>query len=542
MGCPLEYFFLLCDARVQIDLEELPEQSQSGQNEVEESDNSSLMRHEIISKFQHDSVKTISIDKFRVAMPMNNPNAVFGDLVLKCQLRKSFDELRSIMKKENIDGPFKKSCFAHFLKLSGARPLCFLMIIVYGLLKHRILYAEDDGGPKEGGNKMDKVLINYNGIPFCFRLKEFAIVTGLRCDRPEEPAIKKTLHKGSNKRKVKKDRLLGIVVPSYKVKDLIEDLKNKDIPKHYREKLCLVWFVHFIILARDVKKVIEQLKPKTTTLYGFSWAFMAWVVHPWIVPTVDELGMIFFLTLHLVDTKEDPTVKLIKKKLYKAASIRREVRQGQSNVEALHDQTQTTTDLGASFGGVAGGVVCDGGSHPAAVSTAFLDYEHVGAQRKINMFENTPCIGPSSHPYTGPSHLFPPLCSHCKCKVCKDREDKLLDKLEAIVEAAEELKSRRDVIPSNEVKEPCTPTVEVRRKRRKIRQILSVLKSAKIATLFAPIVVKVQGAPKKVYIFVALGKEKKKELEEFINMKVQKEYTMHSFAAKDFSNMTNMCV
>ncbi len=39
-----------------------------------------------------------------------------------------------------------------------------------------------------------------------------------------------------------------------------------------------------------------------------------------------------------------------------------------------------------------------------------------------------------------------------------------------------------------------------------------------------------------------LGKEKKKELEEFIKIKVQKEYTMHSFAAKDFSNMTNMCV
>ena len=145
-------------ARVQIDSEELPEQSQSGQNEAEESDNSSSpMGHEIISKFQHDSVKTISIDKFRVAMPMNNPNAVFGDLVLKCQLGKPFDELRSIMKKENIDGLFKKSYFAHFLELSGPRPLRFPMIMVYGLLKRRIMYAGDDGGPKEGGNKMDEI-------------------------------------------------------------------------------------------------------------------------------------------------------------------------------------------------------------------------------------------------------------------------------------------------------------------------------------------------------------------------------------------------
>ena len=53
--------------RVQIDSEELPEQSQSGKNEAEESDNSSSpVGREIISKFQYDSVKTISIDKFEL--------------------------------------------------------------------------------------------------------------------------------------------------------------------------------------------------------------------------------------------------------------------------------------------------------------------------------------------------------------------------------------------------------------------------------------------------------------------------------------------
>ncbi|KAM3345217.1 hypothetical protein P3S68_024926 [Capsicum galapagoense] len=127
--------------------------------------------------------------------------------------------------------------------------------------------------------------------------------------------------------------------------------------------------------------------------------------------------------------------------------------------------------------------------------------------KKINMFENTPCIGPLSHPYTGPSHPYSgpshpssPSCSYWKYKVYKDREDKLLEKIETIIEAAEKLKSRRGIIPSNE------------------------------------------GPSKKVDIFAELGKEKKKDLEEFIKMKVQKEYTMHSFAAKDFSNMTNMCM
>ncbi len=75
------------------------------------------------------------------------------------------------MKKENIDGLFKKSCFAHFLELSGPRPLHFLMIMVYGLLKCRINYAGDDGGLKEGRNRMDEVWINYCGMSICFGLK-----------------------------------------------------------------------------------------------------------------------------------------------------------------------------------------------------------------------------------------------------------------------------------------------------------------------------------------------------------------------------------
>ncbi|KAM3381605.1 hypothetical protein P3S68_007178 [Capsicum galapagoense] len=179
------------------------------------------------------------------------------------------------MKKENIDGRFKKSCFAHFLELSGPHPLNFPMIMVYGLFKHRIMYAGDDGDSKEGENKMNEVWINYCGMPVCFGLKEFAIVTGLRCNRLEEPVIKKTPHKGSNKRKVKRDGLLGIVGPSYKVKDLIAVLKNKDISKHYREKLCLDWFVYSILLARDVKKVIER------DLLALADAFGKFNDYPW---------------------------------------------------------------------------------------------------------------------------------------------------------------------------------------------------------------------------------------------------------------------
>ncbi|KAF3667371.1 hypothetical protein FXO37_10054 [Capsicum annuum] len=38
----------------------------------------------------------------------------------------------------------------------------------------------------------------------------------------------------------------------------LADLKDKDIPKHCREKLCLVWFVHSILLAKDIRKVLKD--------------------------------------------------------------------------------------------------------------------------------------------------------------------------------------------------------------------------------------------------------------------------------------------
>ncbi|KAM3220737.1 hypothetical protein P3L10_020005 [Capsicum annuum] len=132
-------------------------------------------------------------------MPIDSPNKVIGDLVFKCQLGKCFNELRRIMKNENINKLFNRSCFVYFLELPKDRTLHFPMS---ALLKLRI--------------KVQKM-------------------------------------------QVKKDGLLGFVVrSSYKAASLMEDLEDKDIPKHRMEKLCLVWFVHSVLFARDIRKVIED--------------------------------------------------------------------------------------------------------------------------------------------------------------------------------------------------------------------------------------------------------------------------------------------
>ncbi|KAH0781298.1 hypothetical protein KY290_000896 [Solanum tuberosum] len=65
------------------------------------------------------------------------------------------------------------------------------MSMVYDIFKRKIKYKGDDDDALEDKNKkMDEIWINYCGMPVCFGMKEFAIVTGLRCHPPSEPLPK----------------------------------------------------------------------------------------------------------------------------------------------------------------------------------------------------------------------------------------------------------------------------------------------------------------------------------------------------------------
>ncbi|KAF3647118.1 hypothetical protein FXO38_14839 [Capsicum annuum] len=130
---------------------------------------------------------------------------------------------------------------------------------------------------------MDEIWINYCRMLVGFGMKEFVVVTDLRCDHLKEPLIKETPSKISkvsrtakplpsnkgkalskrpptktNKCKEKIDGLLDIVECDYRATMFLKNLKDKTIPKKYKEQLCLVWFVYSIILTRDVNKVIKD--------------------------------------------------------------------------------------------------------------------------------------------------------------------------------------------------------------------------------------------------------------------------------------------
>ncbi|KAH0712709.1 hypothetical protein KY289_008668 [Solanum tuberosum] len=525
-----------------------------------------------------DVVKIFNIDKFQVEMPIDDPTNLTGDFVVKSAMGAKFDAFRTILMNEKLEAFFKSSCFGYFLDLPEANNARFQMSMVYDLLKRRIKYkGADDDALENKNKKMDEIWINYCGMPVCFGMKEFAIVTGLRCHPPSKPLPKvarlrkprekkifksvkvgkkgkKPVNTKTNKGKEKLDNeneLLAIIGPSYKAKDLIEDLQSKKVLKKHKERLCLVWFVHAILWAKDINNVIDlslfvlaqdldafnnypwgndsyfltveylmsKLSPKTNNLYGFPWAFMAWafeaipylrkqfndyskeisqprilrwlsaknnpkinsvdlfdpphdiIVHPWLVPTEQELQMPFFLTLEIIDTKSDPIVDLIKKELTGATTIRREAPIVSGDADDVALDVDVDVNIGIDIGDAGGK---SGGEHVDDVGDIYGGFT----------------------PFSGHTTSFAPSsssCSACKCEECKNKEAQLIStgedvkkSLDALTSAVKELISKRGVIPSRKISEPFTP-LKIKRRRKSISKILSNMKKRQqIATTPLP--------------------------------------------------------
>ncbi|KAH0661670.1 hypothetical protein KY284_026601 [Solanum tuberosum] len=155
-------------------------------------------------------------------------------------------------------------------------------------------------------------------MPLFFARREFAIVSGLKCHPPSEPVLEFIVKKEPWRRKkggkeetrqsTEEQDLMSLVGTSFKNSDLIFLLNVEDIPRKHKESLCVLWFVHNLLLAKDlnnnislkwvnlsqdieafnnytwghesfeltVKYLLKPLGPKTNNLFGFPCAFMAW--------------------------------------------------------------------------------------------------------------------------------------------------------------------------------------------------------------------------------------------------------------------------
>ncbi|KAF3649963.1 hypothetical protein FXO37_18709 [Capsicum annuum] len=192
---------------------------------------------------------------------------------------------------------------------------------------------------------------------------------------------------------------------------LLEDIKDKSIPKKYNEKLCLVMFAHSIILARDVYKVIED------DLLEFADDFEKFKNYPWgydcyklghlnpFLPSKSRSRITWMR--FLIQGSLGGWLQRATQELRRLISLTlRMMQQVQPHVEALHDQP-TTTDLGATSGGVDGGNFDVAGNHADAAAAPVM---------------------------------------------MMIIQDKLFEKINALVNDVEEMKSKKGVIPSKKVR------------------------------------------------------------------------------------------
>ncbi|PHU30981.1 hypothetical protein BC332_03074 [Capsicum chinense] len=91
----------------------------------------------------------------------------------------------------------------------------------------------------------------------------------------------RTLKKGKGK-SCDRDDLVSIVGPSFKNKNLIEALKGKGLSKKHKQSLCLIWFVHNILWARDVNNNISlgliMLSEDLEAFNNYPWGMIILVI------------------------------------------------------------------------------------------------------------------------------------------------------------------------------------------------------------------------------------------------------------------------
>ncbi|PHU09501.1 hypothetical protein BC332_21361 [Capsicum chinense] len=171
-----------------------------------------------------------------------------------------------------------------------------------------------------------------------------------------------------------------------------------------------------------VEYLLTPLTPKTVNLYGFPWAFM--IVHPWLVPTNQELKMSFFLTLRPVQTLSVPkVVDGIKMELFGATTITRKI-------------------------------ILEGGANDAPLTvfetTSHYDYNH------------NSCID-FSLDFAASSE-----CSSCKYQEWKAKHDGVNYAINALTVSVKEMTSKRGVIPSKRISYPDTSLeIKAAKRRRK---------------------------------------------------------------------------
>ncbi|KAM3251948.1 glutamic acid-rich protein [Capsicum annuum] len=193
-----------------------------------------------------------------------------------------FNEFKRVVVDQRLKSSFKNSCYVGLLDLP--EHMKFNGHLVYYTFLRRV----------EPDNKLHEMWFSINDKPACFGLKKFALITGLNCGRyPRDSRYVKAMEEGevffkkiAKKRNVNAKRLLKLI-------------RGGRMDKEDKFKCCLVWFVHCILLASDLTKIVDIETIKMVDNLGFferyPWDFDIrssageMRVHSYLILTVHEM-------------------------------------------------------------------------------------------------------------------------------------------------------------------------------------------------------------------------------------------------------------
>ncbi|KAH0730351.1 hypothetical protein KY289_001539 [Solanum tuberosum] len=148
-----------------------------------------------------------------------------------------------IMKSIRYSNYNLKSMIDRYPNLRDTR-IRFQMSLVYQLLRCQIY-----------SRQKEEIWINYSGMPICFEMKEFAIISGLNYHNEE-------VYDGENmstKTKMRRKEILDVVGRSCKRNELIEHLQTKNLSKDVKKSSCFLYFVHSFLCGKDVNTNIQKV-------------------------------------------------------------------------------------------------------------------------------------------------------------------------------------------------------------------------------------------------------------------------------------------
>ncbi|KAH0730696.1 hypothetical protein KY289_001884 [Solanum tuberosum] len=321
------------------------------------------------------------------------------------------------------------------------------------------------------------IVKSISGMPICFGMKEFAIITGLNCHNEE-------VYDGENmstKTKMRQKEILEVVERSCKRNDFLcgKDV-NTNIPKKWilflAERKAFSAYpwgrISYDTTIKHLLKAMKTIDGKTTNLYGFLWAFMCWafevvpflqkkykIVHPWIIPTSSEMEMDFFTTFVPKKLTKDDKIEKLEMDLNGVVAIKRDIIIDEHNLD-VGGGGASSPIVERVFSGVGDG---GGGEFTPNVDRCIdgVDFKRggdfgdisggfgVGTSSPID--ENVPCLQET------PSTKETIYLLNVKVDSLEKTIVTMNAKIESLEKAIVTMKSKRGIRPSSKISHPYTP-------------------------------------------------------------------------------------